>query len=358
MKHLETKELSFRDYVEEALYDDKLGYYAGRRKSPSLSGDYVTSPIISPAFSFAIARLFEQFMGRVDDGSYTFVDVGCADGTLLRAVASSVGPAAGKCVEFVGVDRSLRADAGAQIRFVESIEAVAASSAVFLVCNELFDAFPFTRVVMRESGLSELWVAETGDEREWIERPATAEQVEYFLRNEVKLEVGQFADFSLEWESFHTAMTRRFHRSMIVIFDYGYEASRLFSGRVRRYGTAAGYRNLRVHRDLLSAKGETDLTAHVNFTDLMRAGASNGWSTLTFDRQAGFLMRIGILDHPDLAPAAEESASNLASALARNEERENARRLILPDGIGEEMRVLVQSRGIPIEGWSFQKSLI
>ena len=35
----------------------------------------------------------------------------------------------------------------------------------------------------------------------------------------------------------------------------------------------------------------------------------------------------------------------------------SARRLILPDGIGEDIRVLVQGKNVPREGWSFQRKL-
>jgi hypothetical protein len=39
------------------------------------------------------------------------------------------------------------------------------------------------------------------------------------------------------------------------------------------------------------------------------------------------------------------------------EEREDARRLVLPDGIGEEIRVLVQAKGMGEGEWTFQKKL-
>jgi hypothetical protein len=39
------------------------------------------------------------------------------------------------------------------------------------------------------------------------------------------------------------------------------------------------------------------------------------------------------------------------------EERENARRLVLPDGIGQEMQVLVQAKELSVEDWLFQRKL-
>ncbi|MBI2214297.1 MAG: SAM-dependent methyltransferase [Acidobacteria bacterium] len=112
------------------------------------------------------------------------------------------------------------------------------------------------------------------------------------------------------------------------------------------------YRGHEVHRDLFADPGRQDLTAHVNFDDLERAGADRGFSTLAFTRQARFLLSIGITEHPLFSPLEEV---DLVKALQTQVERENARRLVLPDGIGDEIRVLVQGKGVPGEGWSFQR---
>jgi SAM-dependent MidA family methyltransferase len=37
--------------------------------------------------------------------------------------------------------------------------------------------------------------------------------------------------------------------------------------------------------------------------------------------------------------------------------REEARRMILPDGMGEDLRVLVQGKDVSFENWSFQRPL-
>jgi SAM-dependent MidA family methyltransferase len=111
---------------------------------------------------------------------------------------------------------------------------------------------------------------------------------------------------------------------------------------MRRFGTAAAYSGHRVSRDLLANPGEQDLTAHINFSDLQRADAT----TLYFDRMNKFLLAIGIAEHPLFQPG-----------IGDFQEREDARRLVLPDGIGEDLRVLVQGRGVPLDGWSFQRKL-
>ncbi len=137
-----------------------------------------------------------------------------------------------------------------------------------------------------------------------------------------------------------------------MTIDYGHPQQKLFHSRARRFGTAAAYSQQRVTRDLLANPGEQDLTAHINFTDLERAGEREGATTLFFDRLAKFLLTLDITNHELLQPSnpATQQLSDL-------EAREDARRLILPDGIGEDQRVLVQGKNVPLASWSFQKKL-
>jgi SAM-dependent MidA family methyltransferase len=108
-----------------------------------------------------------------------------------------------------------------------------------------------------------------------------------------------------------------------------------------------------VTRDLLANAGEQDLTAHINFTDLERAGERQGASTLFFDRLNKFLLALGITEHELFRPLEESTIRGFDDWEARDE----ARRLVLPDGIGEDLRVLVQTKGMAMHEWSFQRKL-
>src|SRR5205823_4981646 len=114
-------------------------------------------------------------------------------------------------------------------------------------------------------------------------------------------------------------------------FDYGFPQESLFRSRLRRYGTAAAYAGQRVSRDLLANPGRQDLTAHINFTDLIRAGERAGFSTLFFDRQAKFLLALGITEHDLFKPIEKVTASSLEAGAELLDRRDAARRLVLPD---------------------------
>ena len=317
-------DLSFKDFMEVALYHPRFGYYARGSHPAGKEGDFVTAPSLSPAFSWAIAGLVREFVSRCEGEVFTFVDIGAGDSTLINSVRAALS----ENVRFFAVDRV----------HGTSIEDVPRDGAHLIFSNELYDAFPFARLVQRGEHLHELWV---NDELDWTEREAPAPYEDYFASYGIDLQQGQFADVSLEWGAFHGDLMNRFERALFVTFDYGHPAKKLFDPRARRFGTAAAYRGHRVSRDLLADPGEQDLTCHINFSDLERAGGE----TLFFDRMNKFLLALGITEHEAFRDETDFQA------------REDARRLVLPDGIGEDLRVLVQGKGVPREGWSFQRRL-
>jgi len=342
---LKAGELPFRDFVEMALYDDGLGYYTRPRSPVGKAADFVTSPSLSPVFGFALGRLVREFMSRTGDGQSPIVDIGCGDGSLIHQLQAEVPEA-----RITGVERG---------------EAI--PQAGMAVSNELFDAQPFARLVQRKvedrqsclsgqtrlSVLHELTVIERDGVLDWGERAAPVEYVDYFKSRGIALDDGQFADVSLDWAKLYDEICRAVPRGLIVTFDYGFPKDQLFRSRMRRWGTAAAYSGQRVSRDLLANPGRQDLTAHINFTDLIETGERAGFTTLFFDRQAKFLLALGATEHELFQPVTELREGSLELM----ERRDEARRLVLPDGIGEDIRVLVQGRGVPLDGWTFQRRL-
>ena len=358
-KLLGTGDLSFRDFVEVALYHPEAGYYSRAANPVGREGDFITSPVLSPVFSFTLGKLISEFVSRTGYGMSTVVDIGCGDGSLIYSLYEQAGEATRTRCRFYGVDRSLERIApdvrSGELTFVRSLSEVPKGDAQLLLSNELFDAFPFARVVMRDEHLHELWVSEGEGAFEWKEHEATGDYENYFAERGIELVPGQFADVSLEWAPFYRELSEYLEHGLIVTFDYGFSEDQLFHPRFRRFGTAAAYSQHRVTRDLLSDPGTHDITAHINFSDLIRTGEQAGLRTLFFDRQAKFLLSLGAAEHESFAPV--EEVESLQAAVDLREQREDARRLILPDGIGEDIRVLVQSRGVPSDGWSFQRKL-
>ena len=95
----------------------------------------------------------------------------------------------------------------------------------------------------------------------------------------------------------------------------------------------ACYRRQRVHRDPFVEVGGQDLTAHIDFSALIDAGEDLGLETVVLTRQAAWLAALGILDGLAEGPPFERVA---------------AMTLLDLEGMGTEIRVLVQARGIDV----------
>ncbi|HET7712052.1 MAG TPA: SAM-dependent methyltransferase [Thermoanaerobaculia bacterium] len=354
-KSLRESGLPFHSFMAWALYDPDFGYYSRSPQRVGKAGDFVTSPTLSPAFSFALARLIREFLGRVDDAVCSVVDIGCGDGTLIRSLSQQVDV---DRVTFYGVDQRVpSAQSGDGVVFLPSVSALPREGAHLLLSNELFDALPFARLVQRGADLREMWVVEHEQRLRWEEREADAQYRTYLAERGIELADGQYADVSLEWGRMYEEIASTLEQGLVVTFDYGYPERQLFDVRARPFGTAAAYRGQTASTDLLADPGEQDLTAHINFSDLIRSGEAQGLATLFFERQARFLLSLGITEHDAFTPIQEVESGSADENLELLERREEARRLILPADLGHDIRVLVQGKGVPMDGWSFQRRL-
>jgi len=326
---LEHGTMSFAEFMELSLYGSG-GYYSRPSAPIGRDRDFVTGSSMSRLFGRATARVLARLaacLGRAD-----YLEIGYGSGEHLLAVAAEVGDWPG---ELLGCDRGGR-PLPAPIRCVDSAAALAPGAVDGLIFSyELFDALAVNRLVGRAAGeAAELRVALDEEGRLcWRQQQPAAPELLALLGDEM-LEEGQIADLSLQWGPLYTELASRLGRGLIVTFDYGFERPRLLDARIRPYGTLACYRDQRAHRDALRDPGAQDLTAHVDFTALRQAGEALGLQTISLSRQARWLAAAGIFD--DLSDGDLQS-------------REEAMRLLDPQGMGEEIRVLVQGRQVDVE---------
>jgi SAM-dependent MidA family methyltransferase len=322
--------LPFADVMEEALYGEG-GYYARDELAIGPYGDFVTGSSVSPLFGRATARVASRLAIQLAERQ-DYLEIGYGGGEHLAAVAEGLGITAGGRIR--AWDRVPRATPPGVTR-LDSLDALEAGEVHGLVFSyELFDALPVHRLIGRGGGsVGELlvdWRPDSGFRylEADLSTPALAE-----LLGGQALERGQVADLAPGWRPLYRRLARALGRGMIVTFDYGYERARLLDPRIRRDGTLACYRRQRVHRDALRRLGEEDLTAHVDWTAIREAGEAEGLETVALTRQARWLVAAGIFD--DIG----DSRTVVQSA---------ARTLLDGEGMGEEIRVLVQARGLDV----------
>jgi len=206
--------------------------------------------------------------------------------------------------------------------------------------NELLDALPVHRVVMREHGLQEVLVGcEYGKLVDVIAPLSTCAINEYFATQEISLHEGQHAEAGLEACDWIAEVGRRIERGFVLTIDYGHHAPELFDERHMR-GTLLAYKGHRVSEDFYASPGEQDLTAHVNFTALETWGQRSGLQTVEFTSQTAFLLALGEANEfADLYDPGQSVPEQVCSRL-------QLKTLIHPEGMGERFQVLVQRKGM------------
>jgi len=329
--------ISFRDFMEAALYDPGEGYYA-RGAAIGEGGDFVTSPSISPAFAEAIARRFREET-EAFDGPLDFVEAGAGEGRFLedlRRCLERRSPEFASRVRLTAVERSEAGRRAIPRRGLSPTPLVVASAEElpegsvrgWIFSNELFDALPVARVEGSGSGPREHRVGLQGGQFVWVCAPADPTLVREMDARGVVLEPGQIADVAPDAAPLYRRLARALDRGALVTFDYGHRARALYHPAARRGGTLAVHRGGRRGGDPLQAPGRVDLTAHVDWDLLARAGEAEGLATRGVFRQGRFLAQAGLLDF-----------------VGSDAEKWRAFRLIDPEGMGEEMSVLIQARG-------------
>lgn len=307
--------------MEEALYGEG-GYYRREDVPIGESGDYVTGSSFSPLFGRATARLLrrlDQALGRPAD----FFEAGYGTGAHLASMDGER--------RVLAWDRIARTVPPGVERF-ERLEDVGRIEGL-IFSYELFDALPVHRLIGREEGVGELWVDLDGDGFTWREGELSDPSLPDLLGGAV-LQPGQIADLAPGWVPLYSELAKRLGRGLLVTCDYGFERERLLDVRIRQHGTLACYTRQRVHRNPFVLVGEQDLTVHVDFTALRQAGEREGLTTVAFTRQALWLTACGLFE--DLQDAASPEARQQAMALLDGE------------GMGEDIRVLVQARDLDI----------
>jgi SAM-dependent MidA family methyltransferase len=225
-----------------------------------------------------------------------------------------------------------------------------------ILANEVADALPVHRLVMRAGELRERWVIRgddggfAWDEGDLSPEIAAAGIAEYLQGAGVDLATlpdGSVIEVSLAAAQWMAEIGETLRRGYALIIDYGYPVQELLRDH-RLAGTVRGYAHHTVNDDPLQSMGQQDVTAHVDFTWLMQAVVRGGMKVEGLTTQGDFLARIGL---GELLVAMQQQEGMTLDVYYRAQAA--VYRLIDPGGMGR-FRVLGVSKGLdaaPLRGF-------
>lgn len=342
--------LTFARFMERALYEPGLGYYARATDRQTRSGDFVTAPELHPVFGWTLARVVEEMWRALGRPSpFTIREYGAGSGALFLAMLDGLvrldSPLVA-AVRYEPVDL-----AGQQALIRERVAAAGRPEVLvenggplvgLVLANEFLDALPVHRVIQRGGKLLELYVDWRDDRFVEVEaEPSSGLLRDWFSDAGVSLAAGQSAEVNLAMLDWLGGVGADLERGYVLVIDYGDSAARLYDATRRPSGTLRAFSGQRVSSDVLGGVGSRDITAHIDFDGLERAARAARFVPLGRKRAAEFLLAAGLDDAYSAARA--EADRDWQSAL---ELRGAIRRLIDPAALGGYL-VSVLARDVP-----------
>jgi SAM-dependent MidA family methyltransferase len=346
--------LPFSRFMELALYCPKLGYYETKKDSVGRRGDFYTSASVGDLFGQLLAFQFAEWLDELKSKKskspgLKIVEAGAHNGQLavdILAWLQSDRPALFEELEYCIIEPSttrqdwqretLKGFDG-KIRWLSTLDSERVNGIIF--SNELLDAFPVHRLGW-DAGLKkwfEWGVTSNAGQFTWgkIQKPGLKLSSLILNLPVSLLEVlpnGFTIEISPAAEEWWRAAARSLHHGKLMTVDYGLIDDELFLPS-RKNGTLRAFFQHHFADDLLANPGEQDLTAHINFSAIQRAGEETGLKTDSFSSQAKFLTQI-----------MEKTLKDKTFGewtLARGRQFQT---LTHPEHLGRAFQVLVQSR--------------
>ncbi len=357
--------LPFDEYMQCALYEPGLGYYSAGARKLGAAGDFTTAPEMSVLFGRCLARHCAAVLEATGDGDV--FELGAGSGRLafdvLMAMQAMGCPPWRYLILEVSADlrerqqallATLPGDLAARVSWVDEPPREPWRGA--LLANEVLDALPVECFVWRDGVLFErgVGVAQDGGSIDgrfiWSERPAPDS-----LRAEVE-RLG--ADAGTPWpqEDYASELCRRagpwigavtstMEQGVALFIDYGLPRREYYHPQ-RSGGTLRCHYRQRAHDDPFARPGMEDITAWVDFTRVAEAADEAGLEVLGFCTQAALLLGLGI--ESEVAAAGDERT--------RMQRAGEARRLMMPEEMGESFKAIALGRGCdaPLAGFLLQ----
>jgi SAM-dependent MidA family methyltransferase len=358
--------LPFDEWMEAALYDPELGFFARAGGAGRSRGDFLTSVEVGSLFGALVARAVDGWwdqLGRPDP--FIVVDAGAGRGQLARDILRAA-PRCAPALRYVLVERSagLRAaqaehlqlepaelalgpavppepdeepvavpGSGPMVTALAELPAGPATGVV--IANELADNLTFRIVERTAGGWDEIRVGVAGPSFVEVALPADdgltarADRLTNGLEPAVGARIPVPTDLP-GWLRDAAAMLRR---GVVAVLDYAASVEELAAR-----GQAGWLRTYRAQQrggSPLERPGSQDITADVPLEALRGAAAAAGLSVLGETTQADWLRSLGVDELVEEARAAwhGRTANDLESLAARSRVHE-AEALLDPAGLG------------------------
>lgn len=286
--------LSTEQFMEIALFDEQGGYYNSNINTIGFRGDFSTSATLSDLLARRLVAEWKRVC-EVCGRTLPFLEIGGGNGDLAMGIARELGFFGRLRATYLMVDRSRtlrdfqKMVGGQFVRVYATIEEALkrCGGRAFIFCNELPDAFPARQFRYTEGQWMELGYTVTDGRIVRGLRPCpTLPRSHAFAR---WAKEGQIIEVHESYHQWYAAWQPLWTLGAMVTIDYGELNDTLYHRRPA--GTLRGYKahRLLTAEELPALAGHCDITADINFSDIITLAQSCVGDKLCYMSQRDFL---------------------------------------------------------------------
>jgi SAM-dependent MidA family methyltransferase len=345
--------VTFCEYMEWCLYHPEFGYYTKERVKLGKEGDFYTSASLGGLMGETLASYVLAELGQ-NAGEVSLVEWGGGNGQMARDVLQELqrlDSAFYQRLHYISVEtspfhRRLQEEQLALHKekvcwmSEEEFKKAGPWRSTLIYSNELPDAFPVHKAVYQGGAWQEIyvgWDEADGCLTERMEPLLEGPVAEYIHRYQLPEREGQQIEVNLAAEQWLHELSSSLEQGTILTIDYGDVSEELYAAH-RMKGTLLCYRRHQASDTPLLYPGEQDMTTHVHFSALIRAGEEGGMTSQRLLTQKQFLLENGLLDKLQ----GHDARDPFSAAAKRNRA---IRQLLLSDSMSELFKVLIQKKG-------------
>jgi len=349
--------ISFARYMQLALYEPGLGYYSAGARKLGAAGDFVTAPEVAPVFSRCLAVQCEEVLRGLGGGDV--LELGAGSGVMAAELLGEL--ARRDCLphryRILDVSADLRERQRATLAAavpqlldrVEWLDHLPDDFTGIVLANEVLDALPVERFVVRDGVVNALGVTSSSGRLERSE--ARAASALAAAVHAIQRDIGgdwpeaYASEVNLGLADWLAALAAAVNRGVLLFVDYGLPR-REFYAPERSDGTLLCHFRHRFHDDPFTHLGLQDITAWVDFTAVAEAGQAAGLEVRGYTTQAHFLIGCGLGEF-----VADVSGLDVVSRVNLSRQ---AMVLTLPGEMGERFKAIAFAKGYdsPLRGFA------
>lgn len=353
--------IPFSTFMEQALYEPRVGYYTSGHSIFGEKGDFTTASELSPLYAQCFAQQAQGLLQTVPQP--IILELGPGSGTFAAhmLLALQALDALPKKYLLLEISASLKKkqqktlqtlcpELMERVQWIDKIPTTPFSG--LILGHEILDALPVHVFTHNNKVYYEQGVRWDGEKFAWQTLPLENIALKKAI-DDIAPFIGTAEPYTSEINLNSSALLQQCHdalaEGMMIFVDYGFPAREYYHPQ-RSEGTLMCHYAHHNHTDPLILCGLQDITAHVDFTALAKMGTSLGLTLAGYTNQSHFLMDCGLLK------LAENISENTQGQI---QTAQVIKKLLMPQEMGELFKVMAFTKNYDNEaiGFSHTKPL-